>query len=61
MFKLMIEPSFGFDFLILQARLAFVGLDQRFFRAPIIYYINFKCYIYFEINISDYAIGKVFS
>ena len=48
-------------FLIFGARMAFTQLRQAFIKAPILYYFNPKYYIWVETDVSNYAIGKVFS
>lgn len=48
-------------FLTFSAKEAFNFLKQAFFKALIFQYFDFKCYIWIEINISSYAISKIFS
>ena len=42
-------------------RLAFTKLRQAFVKVLILYYFDLECYIRIEIDISDYAIGEIFS
>ena len=49
------------DFLTSKAKLAFIKLRQAFIKAPILHHFNLERYIRIETDVSDYAIGGVFS
>ena len=49
------------DFFTFEARLAFIKLRQVFVKAATLHYFDPKCHIRIEINISGYAIGRIFS
>ena len=49
------------DFLIPEARLAFIKLKQVFIKAPILHYFYPKCYIRTETDVSRYTIGEILS
>ena len=49
------------DFLIPGANLAFNELRQAFFKASILYHFDPERYIWMKIDVSGYAIGRVFS
>ena len=51
----------SFNFLIPRAKLIFTKLRQAFVKALILYYFNLKHHIQIEINVSGYAINRVFS
>ena len=56
--KKTIESS---DFLIPKAKLAFIKLRQAFLKAPIYYHFDSKRHIRIEIDVSKYAMDRVFS
>lgn len=49
-----------FGYFIPKARLAFTKLKQIFTKASILYYFEANYYIYIKIDISGYAIKKIF-
>lgn len=53
--------EFGTGFFIPRARLTFAKLRQAFHIALILHYFNPDCHIRIEIDVSNYAIGGMFS
>ena len=56
------KKTVGFlDLLTLGAKLAFSKLKQGFFKALILHHLDQECHIQIETDVSNYAIGGVFS
>ena len=53
--------SFGADFFIPKASLAFTQLRKMFIKAPILYHFNPKHHIWIETDASGYVINRVLS
>lgn len=51
--------NFEVSFFIFEAELVFIQLKKAFTKALILYYFNLEHHIQIEINILDYAIGKI--
>lgn len=49
------------DFLHSRAKKAFIRLQKAFTKAPIIYHLDSKTYIWIETNISSFTIGRILS
>lgn len=56
-----IDKVSGIDFLILEAKTAFLHLQTAFIKALVLYYFDLKSHIRIQTNTFGYVIGKILS